>query len=312
MRFLLIFALCASFASAASAQQLTPRIAQMIGYLPPQSETLAVDQKERFISGEEMRAPGEEFVLPANLQIPFIGPALAGRTIEVSMEARSGFWKPKGLGMMPYNGSGLILLKPLAGQSRDDLKQLAWKNAKQKLTLVGQEVAVVEEKREEEKGEQDLWRGYVAVPRPNLIVLATDRASMITTLARMQRPNLSDRAIPASWSGWKLVDTTAPFWAVRRLDLPGNTSISATLDDDPNPKALVVYQRVQADKKSDWVIKYDGNQKVALPFFNHVKRETKGTLTQPAGTSISQLTVSDPNGYFTFYALGLLGPGILL
>ena len=186
------------------------------------------------------------------------------------------------------------------------LKGAVWKGMKS-TTLAGQEVGVFEQKLEPE-----VWRIYVAVPRPDLIVTATDRTSMITTLARMQRPNLTDRAIPPSWSGWKLVDTTAPFWAVRRLDLAKSTGLTGSGPRDLRARALVVYQRLQPGQKTVWVIKCDGTPKLIRDLFLGIQREVPGSITSPQGAPVTQFTVTSADGYFTFYALGLLGTGIYL
>ncbi len=309
-RFLLTLAACCALTCVAHAQFLPPRLAQALSYLPPQSETLAVDQKSRPVLPEEPDSGDKpqtgEYALPANLQLSVIARALVGRNIELSLEARSNFRAPQGFGLMPYDGSGLVYLKPQAGQTRELLKAAVWKGMK-RTTLAGQEIGIFEEKRE-----HDLWRVYVAVPRPDLIVLATDRASMITTLARMQRPTLSDRAMPANWSGWKLVDTTAPFWAVRRLDLPQSTGFPIVDKRDPKMRALVVFPRVRPDKKTEWVVKCDGDPKNLRALFTRILREVKGAIASPKGAPITEFVVGQPDGYFTFYALGLLGTGIYL
>lgn len=311
MRFLLTITIGVCLATVASAQNLSPRVEQALSYLPPQSETLAVAQTSLTIPSDKDGGSKAELLTPetagfANLQVSVIAPALIGRTVELSLEARSNFRPPGGFGMMPYDGCGLLYLKPQPGQTRDDLKAKVWKGMKM-MTLAGQEVGVIEQKRE-----QDLWRTYVAVPRPDLIAIATDRASMITTLARMQRPNLTDRAIPSSWSGWKLLDTTSPSWAVRRLDLPQSVGLFGPHERDPKARALVIYLRVRPGKKSDWVIKSDGNPKNMRSLFTSINREVKGTITSPKGAQITQFDVSSPDGYFAFYALGLLGTGIYL
>lgn len=303
---------------AAQAQTLSPRVAQMLSYLPPRSETLAVERGPIKIAQAKNKNSGRwrspqaqtesESVLPANLQLSVVAPALAGRTLELSIEARSRFRPPKGFGLMPYDGCGILLLKPQPGQTRAALKARVWKGMK-RITLAGQEVGVFEEKRE-----LDLWRIYVCVPRPDMIVLATDRASMVTTLSRLQAPRLSDRAFPASWSGWKLVDTTAPFWAIRRLDLAESAGVLGPQDRDPKARAFVVYNRANSSSKAApvWVMKYNGAPAFGRQLFDQIGREVKGTVTQPTGTGITQFTVSSPDFYFTFYALGLLGTGIYL
>ena len=316
MRFLLGLTLCAGLASAANAQNLAPRVLQSLSYLPPQSETLAVDQNSFSVPRGKAKELGSwrnagsqtsRSLVPANLQTSVVAPALAGRTIELSLEARSNFRPPKGFGLMPYDGCGMIYLKPQIGQTREMLKVKAWKGLK-KLTLAGQQVGVFEEKRE-----NDLWRIYVAVPRPDLIVTATDRASMITTLSRIQRPVSTEGAFPSSWSGWKLVDTKAPFWAIRRLDLPRSVGVFGPHDRDTKARAFVVFSRpVKAGAAPQWIMKYDGAPQFGQRVFTHIQGEVKGTISRPAGTQITQFIVDAPDGYFLFYALGLLGTGIYL
>ena len=313
-RWLLAVAVIAFSATVARAQELSPRLEVALEYLPPQSETLAVDQSSLTIpldradddKGDQAATLGDS-LLPANLQLSVVAPALAGRTIELSLEARSNFRAPKGFGLMPYDGCGLVYLKPQEAQTRAMLKTKVWKGMK-RTTLAGQEIGFTEF-----KSNNDLWRVYVAVPRPDLIVLATDRASMITALSRMQRPILIERAFPASWSGWKLVDTRAPNWAIRRLDLPQSTGFPLAIKRDPKARAFVVYSRPpKAGEPPQYVMKYDGTPEKVQEMFATIKREVAGTITRPKGTQITQFTATAPDGYFTFYALGLLGTGIYL
>ncbi|RYX81744.1 hypothetical protein EON83_22520 [bacterium] len=186
--------------SAAQAQNLPPRIAQAMRIMPLGSETLAVAQGTHTIPAS-LKAKSEADLSQvglSNLQLGVIAPNLRGRTIELSMEARSHFRPPKGLGLMPYDGCGLLYLKPQKGETRAALEMKLLKTTKKTTLIAGQRVGIFEDKRE-----HDTWRVYVAVPQADMVMLATDRSSLETTLGRLKTvASLKDSAFPASWSGW--------------------------------------------------------------------------------------------------------------
>ncbi len=75
--------------------------------------------------------------------------------------------------------------------------------------IAGVKVAVFEETLE-----ADVWTTFVAFPRQDIVLVATDEDYLRTVLARM-RGTSGPRALPEALTEWKYVSTRAPAWGVR-------------------------------------------------------------------------------------------------
>jgi len=138
-----------------------------------------------------------------------------GRTVLLAIEGSRHFRPPSSLGSTLFEGCEIIEFKDEPGRNAETLKKLLGKLAKRKETLNGVEVLVYEEMLE-----QDLWTEFVASPRPNLFLAATNENYLKEVLNRMSH-QAETRALPESLPEWKYVDRSAPYWAVRHLDLKG-------------------------------------------------------------------------------------------
>jgi hypothetical protein len=144
-----------------------------------------------------------------------------GRTVLLAIEGSRHFRPPSGLGSTMFDGCEIIEFKGEPGQDSETLKKLIGRLAKRKEILNGVEVFVFEEKLE-----QDLWTVFVASPRPNLFLAATNAGYLKEVLNRMSYHG-ETRALPDSLPEWKYVNRSAPFWAVRHFD-PKNASQDPT------------------------------------------------------------------------------------
>lgn len=306
-----------TFASAARAQKLSNEVSQALNWMPPQSETLCVARgpvtlpqkgEKGFGSWRDWPISTPYFSI-SNLQLSIIAPNLPGRVIESSLEARANFRPPAGLGLMLYDGCGLVRLRPLQGENGAALRTRLARGAKKTIVIGGHQTSVFEEKRE-----HDLWRVYVVVPRDNLVIMATQRAFLETVLARMAQKTTRNRAFPSSWNGWKLVDTSAPFWAVRRLDLPQSIGVLGPRDRDRKAVALVIYQD-RTPQKPGLILKYrSSNLKYGRRLFETMRVEIhSGLKMQTLAPDVTQITTrGEPQGMVDFFVLGYLGTGIYL
>jgi len=84
--------------------------------------------------------------------------------------------------------------------------------AKEVHRIRGQQVTMFEEKLE-----QDLWRIFIAIPEPNVLLLSTNQDYLAQVLNRMHQ-KAQKRALPESLPEWGYVNTAAKFWAVRHYD----------------------------------------------------------------------------------------------
>ncbi len=130
--------------------------------------------------------------------------------IALAVEGSRRFREPKNLGMMPYQGAHVLVFK-------NDLRPIMASLEKAALRIeeiAGNPVAVFRDQREE-----DLWTTYVAQPKPNVMILATDRDYLQEVLSRIaSKVKSRRRALPKDLPEWKYVDGTASFWGLRHYD----------------------------------------------------------------------------------------------
>ncbi|MGA9671067.1 MAG: hypothetical protein WBQ94_17790 [Terracidiphilus sp.] len=142
--------------------------------------------------------------------------------IVASIEGSRNFRPPTGLGMMRFQGSAVAVF---AGDVTARANSF-WKNSAKRIVRVEQiegcKVGVFQE-----KSEEDLWTTYVAFPKPNIAVVATDREYLREILARINGKH-GERALPDTLPEWKHVDTHAEFWAVRHYRKGASSSDPTT------------------------------------------------------------------------------------
>ncbi len=317
-RFAVLLCACWTASGIARAEDIAPDVAQSLTWLPPQSETLAVARGPLTISKPPQKGakpkramvtekPNPHFAL-SNLQIGTVLPNLMGRTIELSLEARGNFRPPAGLGLMPYDGCGIVRLRAVPGETAKSLGAKLARGSKRRAIVAEQDVSIFEEKRV-----NDLWRVYVAVPRPNLILLATTHAQLEQVLRCMSGKVSGPRAFPADWSGWKLVNTKAPFWAFRRLDLPRIIGVFWPPYQDRQAVAFSV--EATGPGASSLLMKYQSpNEAIAKKMFDAIKSEVRtGVTMRKTASDVTEISVSGRNsGMADFYVLGFLGTAIFL
>jgi hypothetical protein len=129
--------------------------------------------------------------------------------IAAAMEGSRRFRPPHGLGMGIYQGGLIAVFKDnITARAAAFLKDSASTMVRTD-QIEGQRVAVFQN-----KSEGTTVTSYVAFPKPNVAVLATDEDYLRDVLARIGgKPG--DRALPDTLPEWKHVDATAEFWALR-------------------------------------------------------------------------------------------------
>jgi len=317
-RFAILLSFCLILGRVSYAQNLPPDVAEALTWLPPQSETLAVARGPLTIpkTAAKDANPKKDFVAGAvsphfflsNLQLATVVGNLLGRTIESSLEARSNFRPPAGFGLMPYDGCGVVRLRPVQGETAQSLRMKLAHGATRKAIIAGEQISVFEGMRE-----HDLWRIYVAVPRPNTILLATTHAQLELVLNRMNGKTTISRAFPATWKGWKLVNTSAPFWAIRRLDLTQSVGILGPPNKDEKASAFTV--ETTGKTASSLLLKYQsGDFRVTKRMFDALQSELRtGVSMKKIAPDTMEISVSNPNTHMAdFYILGFLGTAVYL
>jgi hypothetical protein len=138
-----------------------------------------------------------------------------GAKIELAIEGARHFHPPSGLGGGPYEGADILVFASDMTAAANSFMKDATTTALRMDQIDGEAVAVFREKMEE-----DTWTTYVAFPKPNIAVAATDQKYLGEVLARV-RGKSGPRALPDNLAEWKYTDTHAAFWAVRHYDKAG-------------------------------------------------------------------------------------------
>jgi hypothetical protein len=226
---------CEDSTAASSAQPLQPRLAalpasplveRMLSWFPADTESVIgvmgprqMPKVSRDPNGH-LSAERSSNGLRDTFQQVFLAMILNSRVefkdahVAAAMEGSRGFRGPKGLGMAPYEGAAIAVFSDdITNQAAEFIKSSA-STAVRTEQIEGQRVAVFQDKYEE-----DIWTTFVAFPRPDVIVVASDENFLRETLARIGGAQ-GKRALPDVLPEWKHVDTHAEFWALRHHSGP--------------------------------------------------------------------------------------------
>ena len=249
-------------------------IGQMLSWFPADTETVTAVMGplplQKFEKGPDgalsmVKSDNEvrdQFMLFPTLLLKDPGNDFKDRPILATIEGSRGFLPPTGLGGMRYQGA---LIAVFAGDITDRvssfLKDPSSANAHTE-QIEGHAVTV-----SQGKSEEDVLTTYVAFPKPNIAVVATDRGYLEEVLARIDGKN-GERALPDTLPEWKHVDTHAQFWAVRHYRKAGaekdpsspsnggwgktsdSQAIGLTFSFDPNKSKTAVLTYLSGDGES--------------------------------------------------------------
>ena len=169
--------------------------------------TIAIEK-----SGDEV---GDVFKEQSLLLLLTLSGNFKDHPIVMAVEGSRDFKPPTGLGMALYQGASIsVFASDISASAAEFFKESA-ATIVQTEQLEGQQVAVFKQ-----KSEEDIWTTYVAFPKPNIAIVATDEDYLREVLARMNGKK-GDRALPDSLPEWQYTNTQSEFWAVRHFR--GNT-----------------------------------------------------------------------------------------
>lgn len=240
---------------------------------------------------------------------------LIGRSLLFSVEGSRKFRSPTSLGSMLYEGCQIVVLQQGLGAARDAFVRQIASNAKQVQSIVGQQVMVFEENLEE-----DTWKFLVAIPAPNVFLLATNQDFLTQVLKRMHQGG-ERRALPENLLEWKHVDTKAKFWAVRHYDkADAQDDPSSPLSGEergvnwPDTQALGIVFDFDPERSRVTTVKYLSANKDALKLFTdehiHPDEGFKPVIRQSEAGVIEMLvSLDDQEGVSMFLLIlfSLLG-----
>jgi hypothetical protein len=251
-------------------------IEQMLTWFPADTETvsavmgpLLLPQVEKDSSGGLRMASSGNEVRDRFTQFPLLllfgkdgllAKALKGKPMVAAIEGSRDFQAPTGLGGMRYQGGVIAVFAGDITASADGFLRDSASIMMRKQQLEGHEVAVFQE-----KSEEDILTTYVAFPKPNIAVVATNEDYLREILARMNGKQ-GERALPATLPEWKHVNPRAEFWAVRHYQKTGaerdptspfnagaegdNRAIGLTFSFDPDKSKAAMITYLSGDKNS--------------------------------------------------------------
>jgi hypothetical protein len=324
-------------ASAAATPALGPSsqlIEQMLSWFPAGTETVTavtgpilMPKLEKDSNGELMLASSEHELRDKFMQFPLflllnVGKSIQDTPILAAMEGSRDFLPPTGLGMMKYQG-GIIAV--FAGDITDRANSFL-RDSKSNIVRTEQieehAVAVLER-----KSEEDLWTTYVAFPKSNIAVAATDRDYLRDVLARIDGKH-GERALPDTLPEWKHVNTHAQFWAVRHYQEAGaktdpTSPLGPGFGETPDLQAIGLTFSFDPDKSKTATITYlSGDERSLQRIQNDYFKERSPANTQmraryreaepgvcEGSFDLEELESAD---YFVFVLEGLLGHAMYL
>jgi hypothetical protein len=196
--------------------KLPERVEQFIRWLPLETETIIVSQAPfELAEPKDMLEPVEVALrmlscgTTLGIRDDFIRKELKGQKIVCAVEGSCRFRSPKSLGMMPYDGCEIVCFSEDAKAKLGVAFERLLNTAKTKEQVAGTQVAVFHEKLE-----NDDWTFFVAHPRPEILLCATERGYIKEVLERMAGGG-KGRALSETLPEWSRVDVKAPVWGVR-------------------------------------------------------------------------------------------------
>jgi hypothetical protein len=125
------------------------------------------------------------------------------------MEGARRFRWPRNLGLGPYEGCHIIVLKNNLGKASAEWTRALKAKATEEIRI-GRHSAYLFQ----QTNHKDEWHIYLVQARPNVLLCATDRTYLQQVLERSEHPT-GPRALPADLPEWKHINPHIRYWAVR-------------------------------------------------------------------------------------------------
>jgi len=313
-------------------------IEQMLSWLPADTETVSavmgpflLPTMEKDSGGALRTASSGDEVRDQFMQFPLLllvgkdgllAKNLKDKPVVASIEGSRSFQAPTGLGEMRYQGGVIAVFAGNIAANADAFLRDSASSILRKQQIEGLQVTVFQV-----KSEEDLWTTYVAFPKPNIAVVATNEGYLREVLARINGKQ-SARALPANLPEWKHVNIHAEFWAVRHYQKTGaeqdpSSPFNRGWGKPSDPQAIGLTFSFDPDKSKAATITYLSRDETSLQrikreyFAEHGPAETQMHIqyreVEPGALegiyNIEQLETADA---FAFVLEGLLGHGIYL
>jgi hypothetical protein len=188
---------------------------EILNWLPENTETLIVSQKPFRIpkTGPKLESVADEMhLLPIISLLHFLpewaSKELLNQEVVCAVEGSRQSSLPRDFGPLRYQGCHVLEFKASDDEQLRKAFDACLKKAAKRITIAGQQVAVLTETRG-----KDVWTCYIARPRAGVLLFATDKDYLEGVLKRIGRKN-EKRALPKDFPEWKHVDVKARVWAI--------------------------------------------------------------------------------------------------
>jgi hypothetical protein len=324
----------ASTAATAVSGPSSQLIGQMLSWFPADTETvtavtgpLPLPKLEKDSNGVLSMAHSEHEVRDRFMQFPLqllldLGKNVIDKPIVAAIEGSRNYLPPAGLGMMKSEGALIaVFAGDITDRANSYLKDSAPKIVRTE-QIKGHAVAVFEG-----KSEEDRWATYIAFPKPNIAVAATNEDYLREVLARIDGKH-GERALPDTLPEWKHVNTSAQFWAMRHYRKVGaatdpTSPFNHAWGKTSDPQAIGLTFSLDPDKSKTATITYlSGDENSLHRFQKEYFTERGPAVTQmhigyrevepgalEGSYDVEQIESAD---YFVFVLEALLGHAIYL
>jgi len=248
---------------------------------------------------------------------------LKDRMVSFAVEGSRHFRPPTGLGEMLYEGCAIAILASATSLDRESFMNSAANSATRFEEIAGVRTAVFEERLEE-----DVWTIFVAFPRSNIVLAATNEDYLRTVLERMGG-NTGPRALPEALPEWKYANTRAPLWGLRHYqkleassdptspfaeaaEFADDLAVGLTFSFEPAVRRTATVVYLSANKNSrqlfqDYLGGADADSASPREFQIRFREPAPGVLEGSATLSLKEMSYR-----FIFGLMGMLGHAIYL
>ncbi len=142
--------------------------------------------------------------------------------VAFAMEGSRHFRSPNKLGMMLYEGAQIVVFQQPVGPAAETVKRSLTKRFDHPFfdgdpVLNQEKIGGHEVLWYEQRVNGDVLTRYITLPRPDVLICATNRGYLSELLDRMSKKGAT-RAFPDELPEWKYLDAKKPIWAIRHYD----------------------------------------------------------------------------------------------
>jgi hypothetical protein len=297
-------------------------VEELLWWLPSDTETVMVTQvPARRTAGplfEEMATFSERIDFGDTTYAKTITRHLRSARLKTTIEGSRHFTAPSGLGEMPYEGATIYLFAKSIDAGGNALMTDLERTALSVERIEGFKVLEFRD-----KVEDDILSSYITIPRPDVLLQATNREYLKELLGRTVT-HTGQRALPEEFPEWRWVDARSPFWAIRHY------RHEHTSDDPSSPfrkgpsgiafdtDAVGVAAHANADGRTvvaHYLSKGVTAETVATRLFKHAGDGVSPTFRRAADDAIEVRFIATDGAHlsmFFFYLFGTLGHGTYL